>query len=63
MKIANVSVNIDNLPTRQELVRMALNSKGYAGKHNAIELINKEIDGTKLFKTDKPKVKRRSKKD
>lgn len=57
MKIVGVSINEKALPTRKELVRMALNTKFYAGKHNALELINKEIDGAKLFKTDKPKVK------
>lgn len=58
MKIAEVSVNLEALPSREDLIKLALNTKKYKGKHNALELINKEIDGTKLFQTVKPKRKR-----
>lgn len=63
MKIAEVSVNLECLPSREDLVQLALKTKKYAGRHNALELINKEIDGTKLFQTVKQKSKRRAKKD
>lgn len=63
MKIAEVSVNLECLPSREELVKLALKTKKYAGRHNALELINKEIDGTKLFQTVNAKGKRRKAKD
>lgn len=50
MKIAGVSVNLDNLPGKSELIRMALNTKSYINNQDALELINKEIKESGLYR-------------
>lgn len=50
MKIAGVSVNLDNLPGKLELIRMALNTKSYINNPDALELINKEIKDSGLYR-------------
>lgn len=60
MKIAGVSVNLNSLPTKEQLIRLALNTKEYYQKRDAKKLIEKEIKASGLFKstikrTAKPK--------
>ena len=62
MKIAGVGVNIKCLPTREVLINQALKTAEYKYKRNALELINKEIDNSELFKSTTTKTKEGSKK-
>jgi len=50
MKIAGVSVNLECLPTKEQLVRMALSQKRFQNCDNALELINKEIKESGLYR-------------
>jgi len=58
MRIAEVSVNIKNLPTKEQLIKQALKSKKYYQKRNALELIEKEIKASGLFKTASKRAKK-----
>ncbi len=50
MKIAEVSVNLNSLPTRKQLIKLAMVSKRYYQERNAEELINIEIDKSGLYR-------------
>lgn len=50
MKIAGVGVNVNKLPTREQLIEQALKSKEFYQKRNARELIEQEIKESGLFK-------------
>lgn len=54
-KIAGVSVNLDNLPNKEDLIKNALKTKDYIYKRNALELINKEIKESGLYRSNKRK--------
>lgn len=56
MKIAGVAVNPKSLPTKERLTSMALSSKEYYQKRNALDLINKEIKESGLFKSTVKRV-------
>ena len=65
MKIAGVSVNINNLPSKEDLIKVAIDTENYRFKRNAKVLILKEIKGSGLYKSNKaksikPKAKRTS---
>ncbi|QQV90410.1 hypothetical protein Harreka1_3 [Olleya phage Harreka_1] len=62
IKICGVSINKDSLPTREALTQSALKTKDYVYKRNALELINKEITKSGLYRSDKPKSKKPTKK-
>lgn len=50
MKIAGVSVNVESLPSRKTIIKMALNTLKYQNVNNAEELINIEIDKSGLYR-------------
>lgn len=54
-RIAGVSVNINKLPTKEDLIKNALKTKDYIYKRNALELINKEIKESGLYRSNKRK--------
>ena len=61
-KIAGVSVNINKLPTKEDLIKNALKTKDYIYKRNALELINKEIKESGLYRSDVNKSTKSTKK-
>lgn len=61
MKLAGVWVNEKYPPSRKQLIKMALNSLKYHNKRNALELIEKEIDESGLFKRNIEKPTKRGK--
>lgn len=61
MKIAGVWVNTKVLPTREQIINSALNTEEYRFKRNALELINKEIDDSKLYRKPVKETKSRKK--
>jgi hypothetical protein len=60
MKIAEVWVNIKNLPTKETLISQALKSKKYyqLPQKKALTLINEEIKASGLFKETSKRVKK-----
>ena len=62
MKVAGVSVNLKSLPSREVLIEQALKTERYRFKRDALELIEKEIKESGLFKqsTRKPKKSNKS---
>ena len=65
MKIAGVSVNVKSLPSKKDLIRMALNTKKYyqLPRKKALTLINKEIKDSGLFKTSRKRTQKSNSKD
>lgn len=61
-RIAGVSVNLDNLPKKEDLIKNALKTKDYIYKRNALELINKEIKESGLYRSDVNKSTKSTKK-
>jgi len=61
-RIAGVSVNIDKLPKKEDLIKNALKTKDYIYKRNALELINKEIKESGLYRSDVNKSTKSTKK-
>lgn len=55
MKIAGVSVNLNSLPSQEDLLKIALNTENYRFKRNAEKLILKEIKESGVYKSNKPK--------
>ena len=55
MKIAGVGVNLKSLPKREVLIEQALKTKDFYQKRNAKQLIEKEIDASGLYNTNKTK--------
>lgn len=60
MRIAEVWVNVDNLPSKDVLIKQALKTSKYLyyPRKKAIELINKEIKASGLFKSTVKRVKK-----
>lgn len=60
MKIAEVGVNVEKLPNKETLIRMALNTPRFyqMPKDRALKIINKEIKDSGLFKTSAKRVKK-----
>ena len=60
MKIAEVGVNVKSLPSKEQLIEQALKTKKYYQMpiKKALELINKEIKDSGLFKTSAKRVKK-----
>lgn len=60
MKIAGVSVNKNNPPSKENLIKLALNTVGYyqLPKDKAIKLIQKEIKDSGLYKTRTKRVQK-----
>lgn len=50
MKIAQVHIDIENLPSKEVIIRMALNTLTYRDDPNALYNINKEIEKSGLYK-------------
>ncbi|NRA92156.1 MAG: hypothetical protein HRU26_05630 [Psychroserpens sp.] len=59
MIIAGVSVNEKHPPSKEDLIKMALTTKGYfqLPQNKAIKLIEKEIKESGLFNTRKKRIK------
>ena len=55
MKIAGVSVNVNNLPSKEDLIKAAINTEKYRFKRNAKVLILKEIKESGVYKSNKAK--------
>jgi hypothetical protein len=60
MKIAEVGINIKSLPSKEVLIEQALKTKKFyqMPKKKALEMINKEIKDSGLFKTSTTRVKK-----
>ena len=60
MKIAGVSVNIKSLPSKEQLIELALKGVKYyqLPRVKAVKLIESEIKASELFKTSTAKVKK-----
>lgn len=49
MKIAGVSISLENLPSREEVLKLALNTKEFQSNSNREEEINTILDNSKLW--------------
>lgn len=50
MKIAGVSINLNSLPSKKQILKMALTTKKYQNDKNAEESINLEIEKSGLYR-------------
>ncbi len=56
-RVVSVSVNLDSLPSKEKLIELAIKTKEYATKRDALKLIKKEITKSGLYRSSKRKSK------